>query len=222
MAMLHPIYVFDAYGTLFDVHSAVASHRDCLGPQAGCLSELWRAKQLEYSWVRSLAGAYLDFRSCTADALDFAAAAVGGIAEGMRAKLLAAYERLDAYADVGPTLASLRERGAKTAILSNGTPAMLASAIASTGLSRLLDAVLSVDAAGVYKTDPRAYGLVTERFGCAPQSVSFQSSNRWDVAGAVKFGFRTVWINRAGRPDEYHDLAPTLVLASLSPLATEP
>jgi 2-haloacid dehalogenase len=216
--MPHPVYVFDAYGTLLDVHSAVARHRAAIGPKADLLSELWRTKQLEYSWVRSLAGAYRDFWACTQDALDVAAASAGGLDAAMRDTLLSAYRALDAYPDVIPTLAALRARGVKTAILSNGTQDMLAAAVDSAGLGGLLDAVLSVDAAGVFKTDPRTYALVEARFGCPRSAVSFQSSNRWDVAGATKFGFRTVWINRTGKPDEYRDLPPEHVVSSLSEL----
>lgn len=219
--MSYPFYVFDAYGTLFDVHSAVGRHRDEVGARADQLSELWRVKQLEYTWIRSLSNAHRDFRDCTAEALDFVAALVGGISGELRDKLLAAYEKLDAYPDVVPALTALREQGVKTAILSNGTPGMLASAVESAGLAHLLDAVLSAEEVGVFKTDPRTYGLVRSHFECGPHEVSFQSSNRWDVAGATKFGFRAVWINRAGRPDEYPDMPPDLTIGSLSTLLSE-
>ena len=211
-------YVFDAYGTLFDVHSAAARHRDAIGPRADELSALWRAKQLEYTWTRTLMGAYRDFRDLTAQALDFAAARCGGLPPGLRAALLASYETLDAYADVRPTLAALKAAGATTAILSNGTPDMLASAVASAGLGDVLDASLSIHELRTYKTAPAAYGLVERHLGVKPGAVSFQSSNRWDIAGAVKFGFRGAWINRTGQPDEYADLAPARVLTSLTGL----
>lgn len=219
--MQYPLYVFDAYGTLFDVHSAVGRHRDEVGARADQMSELWRVKQLEYTWIRSLSTAYRDFRACTADSLDFVAALVGGLSGDLREKLLKAYEELDAYPDVVPTLTALREQGAKIAILSNGTPEMLASAVSSAGLADLLDAVLSVDEVGVFKTDPRTYGLVQAKFEFGPHEVSFQSSNRWDVAGASKFGFRAVWVNRAGRPDEYPDMPPETAVGSLSALLSE-
>jgi 2-haloacid dehalogenase len=210
------LYLFDAYGTLFDVHSAVARHRDEIGPQAERLSQIWRTKQLEYSWTRTLMGAYRDFAALTEEALDFAAASCGGISAGARAKLLAAYETLDAYPDARPTLAALKAAGAATAILSNGSPKMLEAAVASAGLADLVDARLSVDAIGAYKTTPAVYATATRRFGVAPDAVSFQSSNRWDVAGAVRFGFHAVWVNRAGQPDEYADLPPARVVSSLS------
>lgn len=214
----HSTYVFDAYGTLFDVHSAVARHRDAVGPQADRLSEMWRAKQLEYTWVRTHMGAYRDFRALTAEGLDFAAARCGGITSTVRAALLEAYERLDAYADVKPCLAALKAAGARTAILSNGTPSMLAAAMESAGIADLVDACLSVDELRAFKAIPAVYELVTKRFGAPPSEVSFQSSNRWDIAGAVKFGFHGVWINRTGAPDEYADLAPSRVLSGLAGL----
>jgi len=209
-------YVFDAYGTLFDVHSAVARHRALVGPQADRLSGLWRAKQLEYSWVRALMGAYRDFEALTLEALDFAATQCGGISGEARRALLDAYQTLDAYPDAKPLLERLQGAGKRTAILSNGSPAMLAAAVSSAGLSPLLDAVLSVDALRTFKTAPEVYALVGARFGVEPSAVSFQSSNRWDVAGAAKAGFRAIWVDRSGAPEEYADLPPAKVVASLA------
>ncbi len=216
--MPHPVYVFDAFGTLFDVNSAVARHRDEVGPEATRLAELWRTKQLEYSWVRTLMGRVRDFQSLTEDALQFAAARCGGITNELRAKLLEAYGELDAYPDARATLGALKGHGAKTAILSNGTAAMLARAVASAGLRDCLDASLSVEQAGVFKTDRRAYELVGAHFDVGAHDVAFVSSNRWDVAGAAAFGFHTFWINRTGMPDEYYDLPPAKVLGSLQEL----
>ncbi|RXF72916.1 haloacid dehalogenase type II [Hansschlegelia zhihuaiae] len=209
------VYVFDAYGTLFDVHSAVARHRETIGPSADRLSELWRTKQLEYSWVRSLAGRYRDFWSLTEDALDFAAAKIGGIAPEARATLLDAYRALDAYPEIREVLGELKAQGASIAILSNGSPAMLDAGVSAAGIGDLLDDVLSVDELEVFKTDPRTYALVTRRFGVTAEDVSFQSSNRWDIAGAKAFGFRCAWINRAGAPDEYAELTPDRTLCDL-------
>lgn len=214
------VYVFDAYGTLLDVHSAVARLGDRIGPEAGRLSQTWRTKQLEYSWVRSLMGRYRDFWSLTEDALDVAIVTMGGIEAGLRAELLDAYRALDAYPEVPAVLRALKERGSTTAILSNGSPGMLRAAVENAGIDGLLDAVLSVDALGVFKTDPRTYALVGERLGCAPEDVSFQSSNRWDVAGATAFGFRCRWINRTGAPEEYADLPPVETLTSLDGLVS--
>jgi 2-haloacid dehalogenase len=212
------VYVFDAYGTLFDVHSAIARHRDAIGPHAERLSEMWRIKQLEYTWTTTLMGRFQDFADLTAASLDVAAAGFGGLPDGLRPKLLAAYEKLEAYPDVAPTLHALRAKGAKTAILSNGTEAMLASATQAAGLSDLFDAVISIDALKLYKPAPAVYGLVGKRFMTTPAEVSFQSSNRWDIAGAKAFGFHTTWINRTGKPDEYLDLPPDRVVASLAEL----
>ena len=216
--MPHPVYVFDAFGTLFDVNSAVARHRDDIGPGATRFAELWRTKQLEYSWVRTLMSRVKDFQSLTEDSLDYAAACCGGITKELRAELLDAYAELDAYPDARATLGTLKDRGATTAILSNGTAAMLARAVASAGLGDCLDASLSVDQAGVFKTDRRAYDLVGAHFGVRPEEVAFVSSNRWDVAGATAFGFHTFWINRTSLPDEYLDLPPYKVLGSLEQL----
>lgn len=210
--------VFDAYGTLFDVHAAVRRHAAAIGPDHAAFSALWRAKQLEYSWVRSLIGRYRDFQALTEDALDHALAQFPAVDRGLRAPLLDAYRRLDAYPEVAEVLTGLRARGIGTAILSNGSPDMLESAVQSAGLAAHFDAILSVDAIRIYKTAPDPYRMVEQRFGVAPAAVSFQSSNRWDIAGARHFGFRTVWINRTGQPDEYADLPPDAVIASLSEL----
>jgi 2-haloacid dehalogenase len=217
--MKPPIFVFDAYGTLFDVHAAVRRHADAVGPDAGALSDLWRTKQLEYTWVRSLMRVHRDFWAITADALDFALARFPSVDRRLRQPLLESYRTLAAYPEVPAVLADLKAKGARLAILSNGTRDMLAAAVASAGIAAGLDAVLSIDDAGVFKTDPRAYRLVTERFGAGPQEVSFQSSNRWDIAGAAAFGFRGVWVNRTRQPDEYTDLPPAAVISSLSALA---
>jgi 2-haloacid dehalogenase len=212
-------FIFDAYGTLFDVHSAVARHAEAVGPNAAQLSELWRVKQLEYTWVLSLAGRYEPFWTLTQRALDYALAHFPNVDPAVRARLLDAYRALDAYPEVAGVLTRLRERGAKIGILSNGDPGMLREAVASAGLGALLDAVLSVEDAGVFKTSPRAYGLVGSTFGTRAETVAFVSSNRWDIAGAAAFGFRPVWVNRAGLPDEYAGLEPIAVVSALSALA---
>jgi 2-haloacid dehalogenase len=211
-------FVFDAYGTLFDVHAAVARHAQAVGPEGSRLSEIWRAKQLEYSWVLSLAGEYEPFWALTQRALDYAFARCPTVDRGLRAALLDAYRSLDAYPEVARVLARLRERGFRTGILSNGSPDMLESAVASAGLAGLLDAVLSVDAIGIFKTSPSTYGLVTAAFDVAPAEVVFVSSNRWDAAGATAFGFRSVWVNRAGLPDEYDAFPPAATVSDLSAL----
>ena len=216
--MRHSAFVFDAYGTLFDVHSAVARIADRIGPDAAHFSELWRAKQLEYSWVRTLMSAYRDFWGLTEDALDFALARFPSVDRGLRSDLLDSYLALDAYPEVASVLGSLKSNGARVAILSNGSPDMLAAAVASAGLGQFIDNVFSVDAIRQFKTHPHAYRLVTDQWSVQPSEVSFQSSNRWDIAGARRFGFHTVWVNRSANPDEYPELPPDLIVRSLAEL----
>ncbi len=216
-------YVFDAYGTLFDVHAAVRRHAQAIGPERSqFLSEVWRRKQLEFTWVRALAGRYRDFAALTEEALDFALATVAPDRIAMKPALLEAYRHLDAYPEVRGVLFRLKSRGAQTAILSNGTPAMLASAVQSAGLASFIDTVISVDALATYKTDPKVYATAVRTLGVPQEAVSFQSSNRWDVAGAVAYGLRAIWINRAKQPDEYRDLPPYAVIPTLEGLADLP
>ena len=211
-------YVFDAYGTLFDVHSAVRRHAEAVGPDAARLSELWRVKQLEYTWVRALTGRYLPFSALTEHALDHAFALVPGADRAARDDLLAAYRALDPYAEVVEVLRALRQRGACCAILSNGSPDMLDPLVKRAGPTDLLDAVISVDALRTFKTSPGVYAHACERLGVEPGEVSFQSSNRWDIAGATAFGHCTVWVNRTDAPDEYADLPPARVVSDLRAL----
>ncbi len=211
--------VFDAYGTLFDVHSAVQRHAGPLGQHAQAVSDLWRTKQLEYSWTRSLMGRYQDFWSLTGQALDFALARFGVADAVLRADLLDAYRTLSAYSEVSPVLAALKAQGFKTAILSNGSPQMLSEAVASAGIGALLDAVLSVHELSTFKPPPAAYVPVGKALGATPEQVLFVSSNRWDVAGATAFGFASVWCNRSGFPDEYTELAPVAVVRDLTGIA---
>jgi 2-haloacid dehalogenase len=210
--------VFDAYGTLFDVHSAVGRHMAQIGPDAARFSEIWRTKQLEYSWVLSLAGRYEAFWTLTEQALDYAFVRFPDIDRSLRQLLLEAYRTLDAYPEVQATLRALRSQGLRTGILSNGDPGMLNKAVASAQLTEDLDAVLSVDAAHVFKTSPRTYALVLRAFSVDAAEVVFVSSNRWDIAGAAAFGFKPVWVNRLGLPDEYEELAPNAVIPSLDRL----
>lgn len=219
MVMRHTAFVFDAYGTLFDVHAAVRRHAEAVGPDGQQLSEIWRAKQLEYSWVRTMMGAFQDFWQLTEQALDHAFEKVPSANRSARHDLLDAYWRLDCYPEVPAVLKALKADGARLAILSNGSRAMLEAAVKSAALDPLLDDVFSVDDIGRFKTDPQVYDMVTTAWRLYPDAVSFQSSNRWDIAGATKFGFRTVWINRANQPDEYRDFSPALILPSLEGLS---
>jgi 2-haloacid dehalogenase len=211
-------YVFDAYGTLFDVHSAVARHFDKVGESPARVSEVWRNKQLEYTWVRTGMKHYKDFWQLTAEALDFALAAVPGSNSECRQTLLDAYLSLDCYQEVPAVLNKLKDKGAKTAILSNGSPKMLSAAVENAGLTNLLNDQFSVDELKLFKTDPSTYGMVTNKYGILPSEIAFQSSNRWDIAGARAFGFECNWINRTNQPDEYDDLAPKKVLSDLNGL----
>jgi 2-haloacid dehalogenase len=211
--------VFDAYGTLFDVHAAIGRHRAAAGPDADRFSEIWRSKQLEYTWTLTLAGRYLDFWTLTERALDFAFARFPSVDTALRQKLLEAYWMLEAFPDARTALRQLKARGVSAAILSNGSPKMLTAAVDAAGIGGDLDAVLSVDAIRLYKPRPEVYALVTERFEVAPGEVVFVSSNRWDVMGAASFGFRTAWVNRANMAEEYGP-APDAVLADLDGLVT--
>jgi 2-haloacid dehalogenase len=211
-------FVFDAYGTLFDVHSAVRTHLAQIGPSAGQLSEIWRNKQLEYSWVLTLNGAYEDFETLTAQALDFAIAKCAVNDNDLRAKLLSAYDKLQAYDEVRSVLTDIKNSGFKLAILSNGTQKMLDCAIENAGLKDLFDAVFSVDQVKCFKPRREVYALATDSLGLSANEISFQSSNRWDIAGAAQFGFRTVWINRTGQPDEYPTFKPGRIINNLDEL----
>ena len=209
------IFVFDAYGTLFDVHAAIARYRHVAGPEADRVSDFWRAKQLEYTWTLTLAGRYADFWTLTERALDYALVRVPSVDKALKPKLLDAYLTLDAYADARAVLRDLKSDGRKAAILSNGTPHMLDRAIEAAGLGSDLDRVLSVDSIRMYKPRPEVYKLVTDAFDIAPTEVIFVSSNRWDVMGATAFGFRAIWVNRGGLPDEYVDLSAMTILPDL-------
>jgi 2-haloacid dehalogenase len=212
-------YVFDAYGTLFDVHAAIARHRAAAGPDADRFSDIWRTKQLEYTWTLTLAGHYVDFWTLTERALDFAFARVPSVDRDLRPRLLEAYLTLDAFPDARAALAALKAQGLRLAILSNGTPSMLSAAVEAAGMAEYLDAVLSVDAVRQYKPRPDVYQLVTDAFALERSNVGFVSSNRWDVMGAASFGFQTYWVNRLAVPDEYADFAPLRRIGDLTALS---
>jgi 2-haloacid dehalogenase len=207
-----PAFVFDAYGTLFDVHAAIRRHRAAAGPDADRFSDVWRAKQLEYTWTLTLASRYVDFWTLTERALDYAFARFPSVDRALRASLLDCYLMLDAFSDARAALRDLKIRGHPTAILSNGTPKMLAAAVAAAGIE--LDAVLSVDTIGIFKPRPEVYRLAVEHLRLAPDEIVFVSSNRWDIMGATAVGFRTAWVNRADAPEEYEP-APHAVLTNL-------
>ncbi len=213
------VIVFDAYGTLLDVQSVLDAAKETLGEQASDVVDLWRAKQLEYSWLRTLIGNYADFDQVSRDALsyalDFHRAEIGG--EG-RQRLLEAWFRPNPFADVPEALAALRGSGVPLAILSNGSPAMLSLALEHSGLDSVFDHVLSVDSVKRFKPDPAVYRLVEERLGISPDETLFVSSNGFDVAGAKAFGFHVCWINRAGRPLDVLGQTPDHMVTSMSEL----
>jgi 2-haloacid dehalogenase len=210
--------VFDAYGTLFDVAAAASRCQAELGPKWQPLAELWRTKQLQYTWLRSLSGHYLDFWRITTDALDFSLASLKIDDAGLRQRLRDLYFALDCYAEVPDVLRRVKASGLKTAVLSNGSPAMLASAVKNAGIAASLDAVISVDEIGIYKPKPEVYALVAKHLGIDGKQVAFQSSNAWDAHGASAYGFRVVWINRFGQVPERLPGAPDVELATLTPL----
>jgi 2-haloacid dehalogenase len=210
--------VFDAYGTLFDVHS-VASRCDHHFPGRGReLSALWRQKQLEYTWLRSLMGRYRDFWAVTGDALAHACRALGlACPEAVRRDLLDAYLRLETFPEVKGALSSLSRL--PLAILSNGSPEMLGAVVRHQGMERTLAAVLSVDELRIYKPHPSVYELAPRRLGVPRERIGFVSSNAWDVAGAASFGLSALWVNRAGAAAEELGSSPARVLRGLDELA---
>ena len=210
--------VFDAYGTLFDVASASRRCRDALGGKADALAALWRTKQLEYTWLRSLMGRHAEFWQVTGNSLDYALAALGIAGDGLRERLMDAFLNLQAYPDARAVLEALRRAKRPAAILSNGSPRMLAAAVGSAGIGGLLDHLLSVEEAGVYKPDRRVYQLAVDRLGLAPARICFVSSNGWDAAGAASFGFASVWANRTGAPRERLPAEPEAEISSLDAL----
>lgn len=210
--------VFDAYGTLFDVHSAVGRHKARIGESADAVSALWRGKQLEYTWLRSLMGRHIDFQRVTGDALDYAFDAHGIDDAALREDLMQAYMSLDAYPEVQTVLKTLRSAGYRTAILSNGSPDMLEAAVDSAGIADLLDANLSIEEVGIYKPDPRVYRLAVDRLGVPAAEISFQSSNAWDAVGAATFGFQVAWVNRFGQRRERLTAEPQAEIGDLTQL----
>ncbi|MFZ3584764.1 haloacid dehalogenase type II [Loktanella sp. DJP18] len=213
--------IFDAYGTLFDVNSAARRAaqepgQDRLADAWPQLARDWRQKQLEYSWLRAVAGRHCDFWQVTQDGLDWAMEAAKLEDAALRDRLLALYRELDAFPEVPAMLTALKAKGLNTAILSNGSPEMLQAATASAGLAALLDDALSVEAVGVFKPHDRVYDMVGQRFGCDRDQVLFVSSNGWDAAGAAGYGFRTAWVNRTGAPVDRLYATPHHVLTDLT------
>jgi len=207
--------VFDAYGTLFDWASATERERGALGPRWRDLAELWRNKQVQYTFLRSLQGRYADFLTVTADALDYAMETFRLDDQALRARLMALYERVDAYPEAREVLEQIRSGGRATAILSNGTPGMLTAAADHAGLSALLDAVISVESVQTYKPHPSVHTLASARFDLMPRQVLFVSANGWDAFSAKAFGFHVAWCNRTRQPPERIPDRPDVEVQSL-------
>jgi 2-haloacid dehalogenase len=210
--------VFDAYGTLFDVNSAAAQAKDELGGRWQPLADLWRAKQLQYTWLRGLMGQHASFWQVTGDALDFSLASLNIKDAALRERLMHLYLRLSAYPEARDTLLRLKSAGMKLAILSNGEPKMLASAAQNSGIDTILDAILSVEAVQVFKPHPSVYHLAEEHFGIDAQSMCFVSSNGWDAYAAKAYGYRVLWCNRFAQVPERIPAPPDGIIQTLDTL----
>jgi len=210
--------VFDAYGTLFDVHSAVGKHKQRLGSAAEAISMTWRTKQLEYTWLRSLMKRHADFWQVTRDALEYAAERHGLDDPALEDDLMAAYLELDCYPEAPKALSELKQRGLERAILSNGTPEMLQRAVEHSGLDALITKIFSVETVGIFKPDSRVYQMAVDELNVAPQEIIFLSSNAWDAAGAAAFGFRVAWINRFNQQPERLPGKPDVEIRTLTDL----
>jgi 2-haloacid dehalogenase len=210
--------VFDAYGTLFDVHSAVGKYNERLGDVSDQVSSIWRSKQLEYTWLRSLMKKHADFWQVTQDALDYALDVFNITDKQLRSDLIHAYLELACYPEVPDTLVKLKDSGRQLAILSNGSPAMLEAVVKNNGLENLIQAILSVEMVGIFKPDPTVYQLAVDRLGVTAVEIVFMSSNAWDAVGATAFGLRVAWINRFAQRPERLPFLPDIEIKTLAEL----
>ena len=215
------ICIFDAYGTLFDVTSAtriVANEEEysSFPNHSVKVSNSWRIKQLEYSWLRNIMHEYIDFWQITKDALDFALEENQIKNEKLRQRLLDVYWNLSAYPEAQDVLTTLKANNIQTGILSNGSKQMLNSAVVSANLKNYLDKIISIDGIEIYKPDPKVYEMVLDQFNCKKEEVLFISSNGWDIAGASKFGFTTLWVNRNLIPKDRLTFMPNKITNNLS------
>ncbi len=208
--------VFDAYGTLFDVNAAAREEQAALGEKWEQISDVWRTKQLQYTWLRSLQDNYVSFWQVTEEALNFALTSAGISDNALKKRLMDLYLKLDVYEEVPETLKKLKDAGLKTAILSNGSPDMLQSAVDNAGIADLLDGVYSVESVGVFKPHPSVYQMAIDELEISASHMSFQSSNGWDAYSAKDFGFQTLWCNRFGQADEQIPSAPDQQITNLS------
>ena len=207
--------VFDAYGTLFDVHSAASRYQVSLGPHAQAVSAMWRTKQLEYTWLRSMMQRYVDFWKVTQDALDYTLDSQGIDDKSLRNDLLSAYHELSCYPEVTETLSKIKQIGLGTAILSNGSTEMLKAGVRNSNLGKVMDSIISVDTIEIFKPSPKVYKLATDQLDCNPEEILFFSSNAWDVSGAATFGFKTVWVNRFAQASERLPGTPIIEIKTL-------
>ena len=214
------VCVFDAYGTLFDYASASARCQDALGKDWQGFSDLWRRKQIEYTWLRSLMGRHADFWQVTGEALDYTLDFFKRQDPALRALLMQQFLNLDPYPEVPAMLQQPKARGMRSAILSNGTPTMLTAAMNSAKLGALIETALSVEAVAIFKPHPSVYQLVVDKLATPANRVCFMSSNGWDIAGAAAFGFRCVWVNRSGAPMENLPARPERQIRTLADLPT--
>jgi 2-haloacid dehalogenase len=210
--------VFDAYGTLFDFASAAARCPGVPDDKRAQLAALWREKQIQYTWLRTLENRYADFWRVTGDGLDFALETLGLQSSALRERLMDLYLGLEPFPEVPSVLAALRKAGFKTAILSNGSPMMLDALVKRSNLEPMFDAVLSVDAVKVFKTHPKGYQYALDSLGLEAAAISFQSSNAWDAHGASDFGMRVVWCNRYGQRRERLPGSPDFEVRTLAEL----
>jgi 2-haloacid dehalogenase len=210
--------VFDAYGTLLDFASAAERAGDELGERWRALADLWRRKQLEYTWLRSLMRRHVDFWQVTGESLDFALQSLGIHDPVLRKRLMDLYLQLEAYPDARGTLLALREQGLRLAVLSNGSTGMLDAGIRNSRLDDLLDVVMSVEEVGIYKPSPEVYAMAARQLDLLPGEIGFVSANSWDAHGASAFGFRVAWCNRSAQPPDRLPGAPEVEVRSLSEL----
>lgn len=210
--------VFDAYGTLFDFGSAAARCRDVLGERAALLTALWRDKQLNYTWLRAAQGRHADFWQVTGDALDYVLEQLGIDDHALRDRLMELYLSLEPFQEVPDMLRAIRAAGYRTAILSNGSPSMLAAIVEAAALGPLFDAVISVEEVGAFKPDRRVYQRAVDRLDVPAEAIAFQSSNAWDAHAASAFGMRVVWCNRYNQRRERLPGAPDREIRTLAEL----
>ncbi|OUR75686.1 haloacid dehalogenase, type II [Alphaproteobacteria bacterium 46_93_T64] len=208
--------VFDAYGTLFDVDAAARQEQASLGDNWKAISDVWRLKQLQYTWLRSLQGNYISFWNVTEDALDFALETANMNDAALKKRLMDLYLKLSAYDEVPETLRRLKAAGIKCAILSNGSPEMLDAAVNNAGISDLLDGIYSVADVGIYKPHPSVYELAVNGLETSAAHISFQSSNGWDAYSAKDFGFNTIWCNRFSQAEERLPATPDFQITNLT------